>query len=66
MYSSCIFIIFEGEDAVKRVRDWVVKIRSHYNKSSKDTDNVMHASDMEESAKKEIEFVIEFITKSRL
>jgi nucleoside-diphosphate kinase len=64
--SDSIFFVFEGGGAVQLVREWVVKIRARYGKSSRDTQNIAHASDSEAGAEREVKIVKEFRDKGRL
>ena len=65
--SHSIFLIFEGNDEViQLIRNRVVEIRTRYGKTGKDTKNILHASDSNESAQREIELVIDSITHNRL
>ncbi len=64
--ASSIFIIIEGDNAVELVKQRVVKTRKIYGKKDADIKNVLHSSDSEESAQKEIGLVIEFMSQDRL
>ena len=64
--SKYIFMILDGDLVVKSVRERVIEIRARYGKKGKDTKNVLHASDSEENAQKEIDLVIDFLAHDRL
>jgi len=62
--STCIFILLEWDClegcVIESARDQIVRLRKRYNKTSKDTRNIAHASTSDEDAKRELELVDEF------
>lgn len=62
--STCVFIVLEWPCskgcAIELAREQIVKLRKKYNKTSKDTRNIAHASTSDEDAKRELELVEEF------
>jgi nucleoside diphosphate kinase len=63
---STFSILEGGYDIVKKVVQYAANIRTRYGKTKESTMSVILVSDSNESAQKEIDFIIESISRGRL